>query len=230
MKMKAISIAKIQEFDRLAIEEYGIPSIVLMENAGLRTADFIKEHFHNSSRRKDIIIVSGCGKNGGDGFVAARHLLNCGFSVTVFILGKRGNIAGDSLTNLRILERMRSQICFTKTELPNVSFKQKINNCALIVDAIFGTGLKREISDPIKSYINYLNSSKKPIVALDIPSGLNGDTGKVCGIAVKAKYTVTFAFAKKGFFLNQGPKYAGRIYVADISIPKEVLSRKGEGG
>lgn len=218
--MKTISIAKMQEFDRRAIEEYAIPSIILMENAGLRAADFILKRFYKALRKNKVVIVCGRGKNGGDGFVAARHLLNRGFFVSVFILSKREDIAGDSLVNLKILERMGSEIYFTNAQLPNASFKQEINNCALIVDAIFGTGLKREVDEPIKSYINYMNDSKKPIVALDIPSGLDGDNGRVRGAAVKAKYTVTFAFAKKGFFINNGPDYTGRLCVVDISIPK----------
>lgn len=218
--MKTISVAKMQELDRRAIEEYAIPSIILMENAGLRAADFIRKIFYKSLRKKNVVIVCGWGKNGGDGFVAGRHLLNNGFSVSVFILGKKEYMAGDSLINLKVLERMRCEVYFTKTELPDINFKQKTDNCALIVDAIFGTGLKREVDEPIKSYIDYMNDSKKPIVSLDIPSGLDGDTGRVRGAAVKAKYTVTFAFAKRGFFINNGPDYTGRLCVVDISIPK----------
>lgn len=217
--MKTISIAKMQELDRRAIEEYAIPSIILMENAGIRAADFIMKRFYKSLRKKNAVIVCGWGKNGGDGFVVARHLLNCGFSVSVFILGEKEDMVGDSLINLKVLERMRCEVYFTKTELADTNFKQKTANCALIVDAIFGTGLKRDVDEPIKSYIDYMNNSKKPIVALDIPSGLDGDTGRVLGIAVRAKYTVTFAFAKKGFFINKGPDYTGRLCVVDVSIP-----------
>ena len=219
--MKIVSIAEMRELDRRAIQDYGIPGMILMENAGLRAADLIKKWCRKPFAKKSIVIVCGRGNNGGDGFVIARHLLNHGFSVIVFVLGHREDITADPLTHWTILEKMACSLYFTGTSLPDEHFSQRINTCDFIVDAIFGTGLDRPIEDPTRAYISRMNHSHRPVIAIDTPSGLNCDTGEVWGIAVKARHTITMAVAKKGFFMNKGPAYTGIVHVVDISIPRQ---------
>lgn len=204
-----------QSLDRRAIEKYGIPGIVLMENAGLRSADFIAERYNS---RHKILIVCGRGNNGGDGFVVARHLIGSGYSVSVVVLAKQSDISGDALTNLLILINMKARVFF-KNSKADTFFMKKVKECNLIIDAIFGIGLKREVVEPIRSYIKKINASNKLVISLDVPSGLDADKGMVLGEAVKASYTLTMGFAKKGFFVYQGPAYAGKIYLIDIGLP-----------
>ena len=221
--MKSISVTLMKELDRKAIEEYKIPSIILMENAGIRTAGIIYEVYGQTLKKKSILIVCGRGNNGGDGFVIARHLMNKGYIINVVVLTDKNKIKGDPQVNLTIFERMGGSVIFTGSKQPDEKIKNLISESNLIVDAIFGTGLDRNVAEPIKAYISIINQSQKPIVSVDAPSGLHCDTGAVLGIAIKAHVTVTMAVAKKGFFINEGPHYTGKVYVVDISIPKKLI-------
>ncbi len=219
--MKVVSVTQMKTYERLAIEKYGIPGIILMENAGLRSADFISAKYSNKKGFK-VLVVCGRGNNAGDGFVVARHLLNRGYSVQICILANEKDISKDALTNLLILKKLKAKLYFKGASVPDKLFLKQMNSCNLIIDAIFGIGLCRKVEDPVKSYILAINNSYKPVVALDVPSGLNADTGRVLGVSVKAKYTLTMGFAKKGFFICKGPEYVGKIYVIDIGSPVSV--------
>ncbi|MCK4244100.1 MAG: NAD(P)H-hydrate epimerase [Candidatus Omnitrophica bacterium] len=214
------------EIDRRAIEEYGIPSLILMENAGRCAAEVALEML-KKQRGKRISLFSGKGNNGGDGMVAARHLMNKGYDITCYLLGKREEIVSEAVKkNLQILEKMKVAMREISNLDSLLKFRREIENSSLLLDAIFGIGLKGEVKSPYKEIIEFLNSLKKPVLSLDIPSGLDADTGIVSETAIVATRTVTFALPKKGLFLNDGPKFSGKITVAEISIPKQLFPHK----
>ena len=220
--MKSVSVHTMREMDRKAVHDYGIPGIILMENAGLRSADIIMEWYSRSVSKSSIIIVCGTGNNGGDGFVIARHLLNRGFSVRIFIIGTPEKIKGDALTNLTILKRMEADIEICADRVTDV-FQKSLNECDFIVDAIFGTGLDREVREPHRAFITRITMSQKPVVAIDAPSGLDCEKGIPLGAAVKAWFTITMACAKDGFFRGQASEYTGALHIADISFPRALM-------
>ena len=215
---------EMRELDRKAIEEYKIPGIILMENAGRNVAEEILKMLDDPQQAK-VAILCGKGNNGGDGFVVARHLRNHGISVNVFLVAKISDILkdGDAGTNLQILLNMKIPV----KEILDISgvnsILKELNNYNILVDALFGTGLSGDVREPFKTLIDGVNNLNKPIVSVDIPSGLDSNTGKILGAAIKATKTVTFAASKKGFYSEDGPHYTGEILVTDISIPKHLL-------
>ncbi|MHC4265339.1 MAG: NAD(P)H-hydrate epimerase [Planctomycetota bacterium] len=211
---------EVRSFDSWAINELGIPGVVLMENAGAGCATLMKEILSENVKPK-VCIFCGKGNNGGDGYVIARHLLNNGFKVKVVLCGQRENIKGDAKTNLDILGKIHEQPKEIDLETCDIAstVKSFTVDCEMIVDALFGTGLKGALSQKYKQLIDDINSQGIPILAVDIPSGLDCDTGMPLGTAIKADYTVTFAAMKKGFVSNeQSLQYTGQIYIASIGI------------
>ena len=220
--MKFFTVAQSQKLDKLAIVGLGIPSVVLMENAGRLAAEACTKILRNSKGRR-VCVFCGQGNNGGDGFVVARHLLNEGFKVKVFLIGSAKKLKRDSFLNYNILKKLKCPLESIKGANPKVL--KEIKNSDLVVDAIFGIGLNREIGEPYKSIVEAINKSKKKVVAVDVPSGLDATTGKTFGVCIKATQTVTFAVMKKGFLKNQGPRFCGKVIVVDIGIP-EALWKK----
>ena len=215
-----MSRAEVRAIDSWAINELGIPGVVLMENAGRSCAELIKEKLAGVHGSK-VCIFCGTGNNGGDGYVIARHLLNSGFNVTVVICGDRGKIKGDAKINLDILDRLNHPI--EQFSLENGDIAGQVRPCAagadMLVDALFGTGLKGQLSDAYKQLIESINSRNCPVLAVDIPSGLDCDTGEPLGAAIKADYTVTFVAVKKGFTSgDKADQYTGGIFVASIGV------------
>jgi NAD(P)H-hydrate epimerase len=219
-------------FDDWAINELGIPGVVLMENAGRSCAELIAEKLsfvgrglprQNSLEIKSpkVCIFCGTGNNGGDGFVIARHLLNRKFNVVVVICGDRNKIKGDAKINLDVLEGLGAQIekLDVDTE-PDIESRTAgvAQDTDMIVDAIFGTGLAGALRDEYKRLIEAINSLGCPILSVDIPSGLDCDTGQPLGVAIKANCTVTFVALKKGFVLETAQAQTGEIYVASIGV------------
>ena len=221
---KALTREEMRELDRKAIEEYKIPGIILMENAGRNVAEEVLQMIDDPHQAK-VAILCGKGNNGGDGFVVARHLRNHGISVNVFLVAKISDILkdGDAGTNLQILLNMKIPV----KEILDISgvnsLLKELNGYNILVDALFGTGLSGDVREPFKTLIDGVNNLNKPIVSVDIPSGLDSNTGKILGAAIKATKTVTFAAAKKGFYLGEGPSYTGNVTVTDISIPKDLI-------
>jgi NAD(P)H-hydrate epimerase len=194
--------------------------MVLMENAGRSCAEFIASKSSEVARPK-VCIFCGTGNNGGDGFVIARHLSNSGLRVTVVICGDRSKIKGDAKTNLDILERLGQPV--QKLDLDCGDVPGQVQAFAgatdMIVDALFGTGLSGQLDGRYRQLIESMNSQRRPIVAVDIPSGLDCDTGQPLGAAIKATYTVTFVAVKKGFTLpGSASDYTGEIFVASIGV------------
>lgn len=220
--MKKVSAKEMQELDRRAQEEFGIPGLILMENAGKRASE-IAFAMQEQQKNKKIVIFCGPGNNGGDGFVLARHLLNNRQKVMVFLLADKEKIKGDALVNFNILLKMGLKINYLLSKEQLCSAKAKLKDAGLIVDAIFGIGLERVITGIFKEVINLININRKPVLSLDIPSGLCATKGKVWGTCVKAQTTITFGLAKKGFFIGEGPKYVGTLVVSDISLPRQLL-------
>jgi len=200
-----------------------------MENVGRGVADIISKILNkNSPLTKNIpgckvVIVCGKGNNGGDGFVAARHLYNRGALLTVFLLGKKEEVKGDAGTNLEIALKMGIEV----TELLNSKmlprFKRSIKEADIVVDAIFGTGFKGDIAGLTEKVIESINALSPYIVAVDIPSGVDADDGSIKGVCIRANITATMALPKRGHFLFPGREHTGTLQIVDIGIPESAI-------
>lgn len=222
--IKTVTREEMRELDRRAIEDYGIPGIILMENAGRGVAIEVLKMLKRPQESK-VAILCGKGNNGGDGFVVGRHLYNNGVTVDVYLTTKISNVLsdGDAATNLKILLNMKlniKEIC-TVDEVAQVL--PQLSKYSVIVDALFGTGLTGAVREPIKSMIEGVNKLNIPVVAVDIPSGLDCNTGEILGTAIKATKTVTLCCPKVGFFKNEGPSCVGELVTVDISMPRQVI-------
>jgi hydroxyethylthiazole kinase-like uncharacterized protein yjeF len=207
-------------FDNLAINVVGVPGVVLMENAGRSCAELIAEKLAGKTSPR-VCIFCGLGNNGGDGFVIGRHLLDRNYNVTTLICGDPGKIKGDAKINLdilRILNASVESLDLSDTETVKSRIAAFAADADIIVDAIFGTGLTGQLRDDSKMLIEAINALGRPILAVDIPSGLDCDTGLPLGASVKATWTVTFAAVKKGFAAETAREFTGEIYVASIGI------------
>lgn len=210
---------EVRAFDAWAINELGIPGVVLMENAGRSCAEFIKKELAGVVNPK-VCIFCGTGNNGGDGYVIARHLLNSGFEVVVVICGDRNKVKGDAKTNLDVLEglgRSIEQLNLDDGDIPG-RVKTFAADADMLVDGLFGTGLSGQLSDEYKQLVESINAEHCPILAVDIPSGLDCDAGEPLGAAIRASYTVTFVAVKKGFRAAKASAYTGEIFVASIGV------------
>jgi NAD(P)H-hydrate epimerase len=211
--MVRLTRAQVREVDRRAIEEYHIPGIVLMENA----ARAVAQAAISMAGDPYFLIVCGGGNNGGDGLAVARHLHNQGATVHLFLTHPPGKYSGDALTNWRICEAMR---------LPVLDGPEQIKgkDWDLVIDAIFGTGLSQAPRQPEEAIIQHLNVSRRRILAIDLPSGLDCDTGLKLGSAcVRAEKTVTFVAEKAGFANPESKQYTGEVIVGDIGCPRELI-------
>ncbi|MEW6417748.1 MAG: NAD(P)H-hydrate epimerase [Nitrospirota bacterium] len=215
--MKVVTAEEMREIDRETIEERGIPGVVLMERAGLAVVSKIKEIFS----RKKVIVVSGSGNNGGDGLVVARNLHNEGWDVMVFLTSKPEDLKGDASLQYKAAAKFGVNIQPIKELLDNYS--TIFSRHSIIVDAILGTGLSKNVTGTLSEVIGLLNKSNLPVISVDIPSGISSDNGHVMGEAVKADYTVTFGLPKRGHLLYPGAEYSGRLFIEDIGFPKELL-------
>jgi hydroxyethylthiazole kinase-like uncharacterized protein yjeF len=214
-----MSREQVRAFDARAINELGVHGVVLMENAGRSCAEYIIEHFGGHHGAK-VCIFCGTGNNGGDGYVIARHLVNAGFETLVVICGDRGRVKGDARINLSIIERMGVLIAGLELLSGNipVQVQRFTAGCDMVVDALFGTGLRGELGSEHAQLITCLNVCECPIVAVDIPSGLDCDTGLPLPVCIEAEATVTFAAVKKGFVSVEAAKATGRVYIASIGV------------
>jgi len=220
--MKVANAEEMQELDRKAIETYRIPGMILMENAGRGAAEVISHTFPDIHKKK-IAIISGKGNNGGDGFVIARYLLNQGVSVRVYLLTDPKGLRGDAETNFSIFQRMKGEIISVPSSKDYVRVKKDLEKFDILVDGIFGTGLDAEVRGYYREVIDHLNTLQSPIVAIDIPSGLDADTGKPLGTAIRASLTITFGLPKVGHLLPPGIDYVGEVRVIDIGLPKRLV-------
>ena len=220
--MRVLNTAQMREADRRTIEEIGIPSLVLMENAG-RQAVAAMEAMYSDLMDRQIAVLCGRGNNGGDGFVVARTLVQRGGDVSVFLLGRVAEVRGDARINLEILGRLGVTVVeIADSQAWELHFSE-VSDCTLIVDAIFGTGLNAPLSGLIESVVADVNASAIPVVAIDLPSGLSADSPDSIGPSIDAGLTVTLAAPKLPLVLPPGETHAGDIVIADIGIPADVL-------
>src|SRR5919201_1615972 len=221
--MRVLSAAQMREADRRTIEEIGIPSLVLMENAG-RQVVAAMEAMHPDLLDRQVAVLCGRGSNGGDGFVVARTLMQRGVQVAVFLVGRVADVRGDARTNLEILGRLGLTVVeIADSQAWELHFSE-VSDCTLIVDAIFGTGLNAPVSGLIESVIADVNASGIPIVAIDLPSGLSADSSDPIGPSIEAGPTITLARPKLPLVLPPGETHAGDIVIADIGIPAEIIA------
>ena len=223
--MKVANAEEMQELDRKAIETYRIPGMILMENAGKGAAEAISDAFPDLQKKK-IAIIAGKGNNGGDGFVIARYLLNQGVSVRVYLLTDPKGLRGDAETNYNIFQRMKGEILSVASSKDYVKVKKDLEKFDILVDGIFGTGLDAEVRGYYREVIDHLNTLQKPVVAIDIPSGLDANTGKPLGTAIRAFLTITFGLPKVGHLIPPGLGYVGKVKVIDIGIPRRLVEEE----
>lgn len=219
--MKVVTTHTMQSIDQQAIAGCSITGLELMENAGRSCVEEITARFGSAEGQK-AIVFAGRGNNGGDGYVIARLLDRLGWDVKVIILAAPEIIQGDAATNLARLPQEMISVCTNEGELA-ARCGEDIGRAHLVVDALLGTGLRNDVSGIYLEAIELINSSGRPVLAVDIPSGIHGTTGRVLGRAVMADTTVTFAFAKLGNVLYPGAEYTGRLRVADIGIPPHLM-------
>lgn len=221
--MKIASSAQMHKIDADAINVYGIPEIVLMENAGREVATQAI-NLCCARQKLNFCIVAGCGNNGGDGFVAARHLVNAGHKVKVFILGNTEHFSNSTKTNYDILNNMQVEVYQIVSERDWNRLQISITFCDCLIDALLGTGIHGALRETAKKCIEILNSSNRPVLSVDIPSGVNSDTGEINPIAVKATTTVSFGLPKIGMVLHPGSFYTGKVILNTIGLPQVLLT------
>ncbi|MGD0654696.1 MAG: NAD(P)H-hydrate epimerase [Thermoguttaceae bacterium] len=210
-----------RQVDRLAAEQFGLSGLVLMENAGRGVADVLC----GLGIAGPVVICCGKGNNAGDGFVIARHLDLRGHAVRALVWAEPAELTGDAEINFRILKKIAVPIeIFGDRHDPN-RLAELLAGAAWIVDALLGTGARGEPRPPLDAVIDQLNAATAPKLAVDLPSGLDCDTGIASRHTIRATETCTFVAAKPGFFAPGAEKYVGRLHVLDIGAPRQVIER-----
>ena len=228
---QTVSVAEMERLDALAINAYGIPRLLLMEHAGVAlargTATLGLREGALRGAPRPIVICCGTGYNGGDGMAAARHLQAWGYAPQVALVGRRDQLRSEPSIYAKILCRLGIPLLELEDDHAMRQFDGWIEACGLVVDALLGIGVRGAVRQPYRDLIDRLNRSGRLIVAADLPSGLDGDTGLPQGVAVKAALTVTFGAAKRGCVMGDGPSYTGELVVDPITIPPKVLGGAG---
>ena len=211
---------EVRAFDRYCIETLGVPSIALMENAGRQIAEAARRMIEGLVDPR-VLVLAGRGNNGGDGFVVARHLAIDGIRAEIMVLAPRDQIQADAGINLAILERMGFAIqCLAGPAEEIVrQLQPRLQAADLVIDGLLGTGTKGSIREPYASVITAVNAAGRPVLAIDIPSGLDCDTGQPLGPTIRAGRTVTLAALKPGFSAPAAAAYTGPVLLADIGVP-----------
>lgn len=217
--MKVCRVAEMRQMDKRAVEEYGIPVEILMENSGDALYTVIQKEL--GVEGKKFAIFCGPGNNGGDGFVVARKLHSAGAEVKVLLLADRNKYQGAAKQNLEIISRFPIEI---KEIISSGQIKKVISSCDVVIDALLGTGLDRNVEGIFRQSIEAINASGKRVFAVDIASGINGDNGQEMGMSIKADATVTFGLPKTGNILYPGYNRCGKLYVSHISFPNTLYT------
>lgn len=235
--MTVLNRQQVREVDRRAIQEYGMSGLVLMENAGRNAANLLvhlmSREFQPSQKtfKKGLVtIVCGKGNNGGDGFVIARHLDVFGLGVRIVALCNPAELTGDAATNFLIAHKSGIAIKAFTDPLAVDEFDAAIADAAWLVDAILGTGASGEPKSPYAEAIDRMNASDIPILAIDLPSGLDCDTGVAAKHTIRAAHTCTFVAAKPGFKVESAKPYVGRLHVLDIGAPRKLIAEIARSG
>ena len=212
----------VRRIDRYAIEQLGIRGVVLMENAGRNVADAVERFRGGCVGGLRIAVVAGAGNNGGDGFVVARHLAMRGAKCVTFVVVPQDKITGDARENLTCLRALGQDVRFCE---PEKGLSGQLQNFALIVDALGGTGISGRLRGELAQAVEQVNASGLPIVAVDIPTGLDCDSGPAEGPVIRAALTVTLCARKKGFDHPASVEFTGEVVLADIGVPTETVAR-----
>lgn len=223
--MKLVNTEEMRKIDNRTIQEFNIPSIELMERAGTACVENILKEFSGLKGKKVGIFV-GKGNNGGDGLVIARLLANKKIPVKVFLVAREEDISDDAKINLNKLFKIGIKVKEINSFRKFEKERDNINGVDIIVDALLGTGFKGAVTGLLANIIDYLNTTGKPIIAVDLPSGLNVDLGNASGSCINADLTITLGLPKFGLFMYPGVKYAGRVVVGDIGIPDEIIKKE----
>ena len=215
---------EVRAFDRFCIDRLSVPSIVLMENAARNAAQFIARRLLAADVPvvdAPVVICVGLGNNGGDGLAIARHLAGHGIETWTVLTADEKKLTDDARTNLRILQALR---------LPHATYTGRLPEARLVVDALGGTGIRGALREPTAEIVERVNAQAAPVIAIDIPTGLDCDTGTVDGPCIRAAATVTFVARKRGFDNPDSASFTGEVHVVDIGVPTgEVLRRMGTG-
>jgi hydroxyethylthiazole kinase-like uncharacterized protein yjeF len=220
--MYLVTADEMRKMDQKTIEIFGLPGRLLMENAGRGATRIIIEKF-SELKGKKVGVAAGRGNNGGDGFVIARYLKEYGALVTVFLLSEIRKVQGDAQANLKLLSSLEIPVYEVPDKQTFEKHKVTLKQQELWVDAILGTGLRSEVKGYYRHVIQFINNSQAAVFAVDIPSGLDSDTGQSCGISIQADATATFAFAKTGHMLYPGADLSGELSIVDIGIPTSMI-------
>jgi ADP-dependent NAD(P)H-hydrate dehydratase / NAD(P)H-hydrate epimerase len=223
--MLLVTAAEMRALDREVIEQVGVPGVVLMDAAGRGVVDVIAARADLSRAR--VVVYAGAGNNGGDGFVVARHLANRGAAVEVVLCAPADKVSGDALVHLLAAERSGVPFHDAADADGLARAAARTADAGVVVDALFGTGLTREVTGHLAQAIEDINAHRGLKVAVDVPSGLDADRGVPLGACVRADHTVTFAFAKRGLVSAPGFTFVGELHVADIGIPERLARARG---
>jgi NAD(P)H-hydrate epimerase len=217
-----LSREQVRAIDRRAIEEFSVPGVVLMENAGRGAAEVLRS-LGISGR---VVICCGKGNNGGDGFVIARHLDNYQVPVRVLLYGRPEDLAGDAAVNYQIIAKTGLPlVTYPGQPLDDKELRSELAGADWVVDALFGTGLTGPVRAPFDQVIAAINAGPARVLAVDIPSGLDCDTGQPLGATVRAHHTVTFVGLKKGFGNPAAHPWLGQVHVVDIGAPRRLVAQ-----
>lgn len=212
-----LSRSQVRGLDRRAIEEIGVPGVVLMENAGRGAAELLL----NLGIHGRVLVCCGKGNNGGDGFVIARHLANRDVNIQVLLCCSAEELTGDALTHFQIVQRGQYPLRVLETSLDGLH--EELARSEWVVDALFGTGLSGPVRAPYDQIIEAINARQKHVLAVDIPSGLDCDSGQPLGQTIRAHHTATFVAPKLGFANAAAAPYVGLVHVVDIGLPRILL-------
>ncbi|MBF0589809.1 MAG: NAD(P)H-hydrate dehydratase [Magnetococcales bacterium] len=222
--MKLLTSAEMRQADRRTIDELGLPGIVLMENAGAGVVRTLTEKMPNLGQRR-VMVLAGGGNNGGDGFMVARSFLLAGGRSMVVLFGRGGELKGDAKTNHDIYQKLGGRIIEIAGEGDLADFRRWMAHSAVVVDAVFGTGLTRPVTGHMAQVFEMVNQWSIPVMAVDIPSGVNADNGQALGAAIKADWTVTFAAEKIGHRMHPGAALCGEVHCVPIGIPSDYIEQ-----
>ncbi len=225
--MRLATAAEMRALDRRAIEDYGLPGVVLMENAGRATFAAIRRWQGGRLAGRGVLVLVGPGNNGGDGLVIARYLSQAGCRVEIVLLARPADLRGEAASNWLIVKRLALPVRELTHEGQVDEALAGLTRVDFVVDALFGTGLARPISGPFAAVIERINQAGRPVVAVDMPSGLDSDSGRVLGGCLRAELTVTFTLAKRGQVVTPGRGHVGRLEVVDIGIPEAAVRESG---
>jgi NAD(P)H-hydrate epimerase len=216
----SLSREQARALDRKVIDDGGVPGVVLMENAGRGAAELLLRLGVTGT----VLVCCGKGNNGGDGFVIARWLDNASVSVRVLLFARPEELAGDAAIMYRIIERSGPPIkIFGSAEIDETSLRRELETAEWVVDALFGSGLQGPVRPPFDKIIRAINASGVRVMAVDIPSGLDADTGQPHGPTIQAHYTATIVAPKKGFARPEAAAWLGQVHVIDMGAPRRLV-------